>query len=196
MPSMSRLQGVVLRFSRSPLAFIAAVLAFCLSFLGLFCITQAFAAVTGGFQPFDMQNALDVPGVLAQLPLYTEDSRRLYVGFAATDFVFPTAGGLVLGGAAAFLLRHGLPSVYARFEARRGFVLFLIPTLADFLENVAALAVIFLAHPPSRPLATLLIGFHQLKLGTLGLAYGATLLLALVLVLRKAVRLAAASQAR
>ncbi len=193
---MSWLQGLLLRCSRSPLAFIAAVLVFCLSFFGLFRITAAFAEVTGGFQPFDMQNALDVDGVLAQLPLYTGDSRRLYAWFAATDFVFPAVGGLVVGGAAAFLMRHGLPSVYARFEARRGFVLFLLPTLFDFLENVAALAVIFRAPPPSQPLATILVVFHQLKLGSLILGHGTLLLLALVLVLRKVMGLAAASKAR
>ncbi|HYO70652.1 MAG TPA: hypothetical protein VEU33_31695 [Archangium sp.] len=193
---MSRLQGLLLRVSRSPLAFIASVLVFCLSFYGLFRITDAFAAVTGGFQPFDMQNVLKVDGVLAQLPLYTDDSRRLYAAFAATDFVFPAVGGLVVGGAAAFLMRHGLPSVYVRFEARRGFVLFLLPTLFDFLENVAALAVIFLAPPPSRALATILVGFHQLKLGTLLLGHGTIMLLALVLVLRKAVGLVRAPQAR
>lgn len=192
---MLRLQGLLLRFSRSPLAFIAAFLVFCLSFYGLFRITHAFAAVTGGYQPFDMQNGLDVAGVLAQLPLYTGDSRRLYAWFAATDFVFPAAGGLVLGGAAAFLMRHGLPSVYARFEARRGFVLFLLPTLFDFLENLAALTAIFLV-PPSQLSATILVGFHQLKLGTLILGHGTTMLLGLVLVLRKAMRLVTAPQAR
>jgi hypothetical protein len=193
---MLRLQGLLLRFSRSPLAFIAAVLVFCLSFFGLFRINQAFAVVTGGFQTFDMQNDLDVAGVLAQLPLYTGESRRLYAWFAATDFVFPAAGGLFVGATAAWLMRHGLPSVYARFEARRGFVLFLLPTLFDFLENVAALTVIFLESPPSRPLATILVGFHQLKLGTLILGHGTILVLALLLGGRKAMGLAAAPQAR
>lgn len=193
---MPRLQALLLRFSRSPLAFIAAVLVFCLSFYGLFRITHAFAAVTGGFQPFDMQNGLDVAGVLAQLPLYTDDSRRLYAWFAATDFVFPAAGGLVFGGAAAFLMRHAMPSVYAWFEARRGFVLFLLPTLFDFLENLAALTVIFLVPSPSQALATVLVGFHQLKLGTLITAHSTTMLLGLFLVLRKTVGLVRPSQAR
>ncbi|MFY0567285.1 hypothetical protein ACN28E_26135 [Archangium lansingense] len=194
---MLQLQGLILRFSRSLLAFIAGILVFCLSFYGLFTITAAFSAVTGGFQPFDMQNDLDVAGVLAQLPLYTEDSRRLYAWFAATDFVFPLAGGFAFGGAAAFLMRHGMPSLYARFEARRGFVLFLLPTLFDYLENGVALAVVFLVPSPSQPLATVLVGFHQLKLGTLILAHSTTLLLALFLVLRKAGGLVARSfQAR
>ena len=68
--------------------------------------------------------------------------------------------------------------------------------VTSHLENGAALAVIFLAQPPSRALVTILVGFHQLKLGTLILGHSTTMLLALVLVLRKAVGLVRASQAR
>lgn len=176
---MTRLQAVLLRCSRSPFAFLAAVLGFCLAFLGLHLSTQAFAAETGGWQPFDMQHGLGVDDVLAQLPLYTDGSRRWYALFAATDIVFPLVGGVVVGAAGAFLMRRGLPSLFTRLEARRAFPLFFLPTLVDWMENAAVLTVVYLA-PPSRTLAVVLILLHRAKLVALGLAWVTVALLALV----------------
>jgi hypothetical protein len=182
---MTYLQGLILRCSKSPLAFLAVFLGFNLSFFALFRIAEAFAGATGGLQPFDMQNELTVEEVLAQLPHYTEASRRLYALFTVTDYVFPVLGGLFVASVGAFLLRHGLPSAYAWLEARRGLVVFLLPTLFDWLENVAALPVVFGAAPPSQSLATLLIVCKKLKLGSLFLSWTAIALLALVALGRK-----------
>jgi len=187
---MTRLQNLILRCSKSPVAYIAAVLGFSLSFLVLFRIAEAFSTVTGGLQPFDMQNTLRVEDVSEQLARYTEDSRRLYAWFAFVDYIFPLAGGFFAASSGAFLLRHGVPATYAWLESRRGLAIFFLPTLFDWLENVADIAVIFPEPPPVPSLATLLIVFKTLKLGSLFLSQGTLVLLALWLGVRKAVGLA------
>jgi hypothetical protein len=175
-------------------AYIAAVLGFSLSFFVLFRIAEAFSAVTGGLQPFDMQNGLRVEEVPVQLSRYTDASRRLYALFAVVDYLFPLAGGFFVASSGAFLLRHGVPAAYAWLESRRGLVVFFLPTLFDWLENVAAIAVIFPAAPPSSAFTTLLIVFKKLKLGSLFLSQGTLVLLALWLGVRKAVGLVRSSR--
>jgi hypothetical protein len=182
---MQWLHSLLLRCSRSLWAFVAIWLGSTLSIFVLLRIGVAFAAATEGLQPFDLQNDLTVDAALAQLPRYTAESHRLYALFAAVDFVFPLVASLASAATAAFLLRHGLPSVYARLEARRGLLVLLLPTLFDWLENVAALAFIYLGGTPSPPLATLLVVFKRLKLGSLNLLWALLMLLTLVAVVRK-----------
>lgn len=184
---MQWLNTLILKCSRSLWAFVAMWLGSTLSIAVLLWIGVAFAAATEGLQPFDLQDDLTVDQALAQLPRYTAESHRLYVLFAAVDFAFPLVASLASAAAAAFLLRHGLPAASAWLEARRGLLVLLLPTLFDWLENVAALAFIHLGSAPSPALATLLVVFKRLKLGSLRVLWALLVLLAVVAVVRKVV---------
>lgn len=175
---MTSLHALILRASRSLGAFLALVLGFSLLLTALLRIGTAFATVTAGHLPFDLQNNLSVDEITAQLPRYTDASRSLYGLFALIDTAFPLVGGLMTAAAAAFLTRRASPDVYTRVEARRGFLVLITPTLFDWLENVAILAAIFTYPPGARPLFTLVVVFKKLKLASLALCQTAILLLA------------------
>lgn len=62
--------------------------------------------------------------------------------FTSIDYFFPLFAGFFLGSTAAFLLRHSLPRWYSIAEQKNLFVLFLLATLFDWLENITLLSVI------------------------------------------------------
>jgi len=183
---LAQLHKALLIISQSASRFLTTLAVFLSALWGLMRIGKAFEPVTAGHPPFDLQNSLSVSDVLAQLPHYTDASRKLYLGFAAVDFVFPFVGGLLTASAAAFLMRHGLPTLYERLAARRLFLLFMLPTLFDWLENAAILTVLFASNSPSQTLALPVILFKRLKLGALFTTQPVTVLLILPFLVRKA----------
>lgn len=165
LPAMGRLHALVLRCSASAWASAALWLATVATLALLLHLGAEFAAVTAGAEPLDLQDGLDAEDALAQVARYSSASRRLYALFAALDVVFPLVGGLATASAAAFLARRAWPSAAAWLTARGGFLLLLAPTLFDWLENAAALILVFGAARSAPALA--LVAFKQGKLATL-----------------------------
>jgi hypothetical protein len=102
-------------------------------------ITQKFPSQTAGDIPFDMQNSLTTEQVFTQLSGYSEAAFASYYRFQAVDFAFPLFGGLFLAAVCAFAVRHAAPRWYAWAAARNLFVLILLATAFDYLENVGML---------------------------------------------------------
>lgn len=175
---MKRLHQLILRCSQNGWLFLGALLGFALTLFALLQIGVRFAAVTQGAEPFDLQNDLTLNAIFTQLPIYTDQSRRLYLLFTLIDYLFPLCAGLWVAGAAAFFVRYTLPVFYQRMVERQGFLLLLLPTFFDWAENLASAALIYLA-PTVHWLATLLLLCKQAKLTTLYATQGLLLLLGL-----------------
>lgn len=176
---MQGLNRLVVRVSGSaPLFALVTVLAFG-SLAVLMRIGAAFPAAAGGAQVVDLQNGLTAAQVLAQLPGYTDEARRLYYAFTAVDYLFPFAASLFLAAIAAFCLRRAFPGAYAVAVARNLLPLVMIPALFDWCENVAALLAIT-AWPDTTPaMAGAVVAAKRLKLGFLFVAQGGVGLLLL-----------------
>lgn len=149
------------------------------SLAALIQIGNAFPAVAGGAQPFDLQNELTAAQVLGQLPGYTDEARRQYALFTAIDYVFPLTMGLFLAGIATFCLRHAFPRAYGQATQRQLLPLLLLASLFDWCENIAAITAIT-AWPDTTPaMATAVVVAKKLKLTFVFATQGLVLLLAL-----------------
>jgi hypothetical protein len=151
---------------------------FLLIFLGqtgtmqvLMRITGEFPSVTAGDVPFDMQNTLKPDQVFIQLEGYTERAFDLYMIFQATDYLFPLFAGLLLATVCAFSLRHLAPGFYSTAVARNLFVLLLIPTAFDWLENINLLWAVTAWPEPAHVAANLAVAAKMGKLTTMGIAF-------------------------
>ena len=102
-------------------------------------ITQEFPEQTAGDIPFDMQNTLTTEQVFSQLSGYSQAAFENYYRFQALDFAFPLFGGLFLAAVCAFAVRHAAPGWYGFATARKLFVLILLATAFDYLENIGML---------------------------------------------------------
>lgn len=133
---------LVIRTSESPWLFVnSAVFAFgSLAFVFL-NINVPFEAIVGA-QMFDFQNNLTTEQIFIQLEHYDESAKALYHAFLFIDFYFPFFAGLVMAAAGAFAWRHLMPVRYESIRARNLFIVFLIPTLFDWGENIFALTVV------------------------------------------------------
>ncbi len=108
----------------------------------LMAIEARFPAITNGDVPFDMQNSLRPEQVFEQLAGYTEQAFSDYHLFQLVDFAFPLLAGLFLASVCAFALRHAIPGWYKIAAAKNLFVLILLATVFDYLENLNFLWVI------------------------------------------------------
>jgi hypothetical protein len=108
----------------------------------LMAIEGRFPSITEGDVPFDMQNSLRPEQVFEQLAGYTEQAFSDYYLFQLVDFAFPLLAGLFLASVCAFALRHAIPGWYKVAVAKNLFVLLLLATLFDYLENLNFLWVI------------------------------------------------------
>ncbi|HJP37821.1 MAG: hypothetical protein QF483_05940 [Gammaproteobacteria bacterium] len=97
---------------------------------------------TVGTQMFDFQNDLTVEQIFVQLTNYDESARALYHAFLFIDFYFPFFAGLVMAAAGAYAWRHLSSKHYEAIYSRNLFIVFLIPTLFDWGENIFALSVV------------------------------------------------------
>ena len=133
---------LVIRTSQSPWLFInSAIFAFGSLAFVFMNINVPFEAIVGA-QMFDFQNGLTADQIFAQLENYDESARALYHAFLFIDFYFPFFAGLVMAAAGAFAWRYLFPQRYQAFRARNLFIIFLIPTLFDWGENIFALTVV------------------------------------------------------
>lgn len=172
-----RLQQLVLALSRSGAWSALALTGAVAALLALQAIGGRIEELVGA-PPFDLQHRLALADIAGQLPRYTDEARRLYGLFFAVDLVFPLLAALFLASACAFLLRRGLPGTYQRLAAGGWLGMLLLPAAFDWVENLAALALV-LGGTAWTPAGLLLIGAKALKLG----ATMAVQLLVLALVL-------------
>ena len=164
---MQGLNDLIMRWSRGWWRLLAAVVAGLLSFELLVLIGERFAAVTGGYRPFDLQNPLSLVEMLRQLPRYTAASRTLYWLFIAADMVFPVVAALPLALLLAKALR-GVNRAWAASALRRG--LALTPFLAavlDWIENGFFVATVALYPREITTWATLALAMKITKIGLL-----------------------------
>lgn len=159
---------------------------FLLIFLGqlgtmrvLMSITEKFPLVTAGDVPFDMQNTLQSGQIFSQLAGYTDRAFDLYKIFQAFDYLFPLFAGLLLATVCAFSLRMASPGLYATAVNKNLFVLLLIPTLFDWLENLNLLCVVSAWPHRVELAASLAVAAKMAKLGSMGIAFLVTLVLLL-----------------
>jgi len=159
---------------------------FLLIFLGQFgtmriltSITEEFPLVTAGDVPFDMQNTLQSGQIFNQLEGYTERAFDLYMRFQAVDYFFPLFAGLLLATICAFSLRMASPRLYTAAGEKNLFVLLLIPTVFDWLENLNLLYVVSAWPNQAELAAKLAVAAKMAKLGSTGLAMLVTLALLL-----------------
>jgi hypothetical protein len=139
---MKLLNELVTHVSRSGGLFIlAAIFAFGSLGIVFFNINDVFKVMVDA-EMFDFQNSLTVDQIYEQLPNYSYAARKLYFAFIFVDFFFPFLASLVLGSAAAFALRHLSATWYEKIDSRNLFMVFFIPTLFDWTENIFALIVI------------------------------------------------------
>ncbi len=174
---MNALNQFIIRISKSGWLYVFVFAGFFGTLQALLRIRERFREHAAGSVPFDLQNQLTVEQIFAQLAGYTEDAFELYYIFTAIDFFFPLFAALFLGATAAFLLRHSLPRWYSIAEQKNLFVLFLLATLFDWLENISLLSV--LAGYPNElsTIATLAVAAKMGKLGFVFLFQGLSLLL-------------------
>ena len=178
----------IVNCSHSWFKFLLIVLAFGGTMFGLQNITAAFPDVTNGDVPFDMQNDLQPDEVFTQLAGYSEQAFSLYAQFQVIAYFFPIAAGLMLAVICAFALRVASPARYSQANNKNLFILLLIPTVFDWLENIFLLWAVSAWPNQATQAATLAVAAKMGKLGTMQIAFavtGALLLWALIAWLRR-----------
>ncbi len=145
----------------------------------LMAITEEFPLVTAGDVPFDMQNTLQSGQIFSQLEGYTDRAFDLYKIFQTVDYLFPLFAGLLLASVCAFSLRMASPGLYATAVNKNLFVLLLIPTCFDWLENLNLLCVVSAWPHRVELAASLVVAAKMAKLGSMGIAFLVTLVLLL-----------------
>jgi hypothetical protein len=181
---MKLLNDLVIQVSRSAWLFVmAAIFAFGSLGIVFFNINDVFEVMVDA-EMFDFQNDLTVDLIYEQLPNYSYAARKLYFAFIFVDFFFPFFASLVLGSAAAFALRHLSTKWYENLNTRNLFILFFVPTVFDWCENIFALIVINSYPEELTFAATMLIIAKKGKLASVMLMQAGTWLLLLVTALK------------
>jgi hypothetical protein len=111
-----------------------------------FVFTPAFIEATDGLRPFDLNRGITAETMYAELPFYTDDSRRIYLWFSLADYVYPAAAAAFFCLLWAWIFRRFPSGMFERLVA--GGILFfpLVFMLIDYLENAGFLLAIF-AYP-------------------------------------------------
>lgn len=161
---LKRLQTLVVHTSRTWWLYLGVTVLFAGSLLSLLRIGELFPAHAAGNLPFDLQNGLAAADVYLQIAAYTAEARNLYYAFTLIDYAFPFFAGLFIAATAAFAMRNSLPKWYAALAARNLLPVFMLGTVFDWLENIAALSVISLYPTESSWLPILLVFAKKLKL--------------------------------
>jgi hypothetical protein len=184
MVMLTRINSFIIGISVSWWKFLLVFIAFNSTLFGLQNITASFPDISGGHQPFDMQNDLQSYQIFEQLSTYTDQAFSAYSLFQAIDYFFPLFGGLVIAAIAAFSLRHLSTKYYEIAVSKNLFLLMFIPTICDWLENLTLLSVIVAWPEEAGTLAALAVAAKKAKLVTLLIAQPITLLLLLSAALR------------
>ena len=134
-------------------------------------ITTDFPDAAGGAVPFDMQNSLTPKMIFEQLAGYTDEAYRLYYVFTAVDYFFPLFAGLMLATVTAFALRHASERGYRIALEKNLFVLLLVPTALDWMENLMLITAIQAWPAQLNVVAVLAVAAKWGKLGSLVVAF-------------------------
>ncbi len=169
----------IVRCSFSKVKFAALFIGFFGSLRALLFIGETFKVHANGAVPFDLQNELTSEQIFAQLANYADEAYTLYYVFTAIDYAFPLLAGLFLATIWAFVLCHCLPSWYEKFLQHNLFLLLLIPTVFDWMENVTLLTVILAYPEPLYGVAEAAVIAKKIKLATTVTAQASTLLILL-----------------
>ena len=137
-------------------------------------ITQQFPDVAAGAEPFDMQNELTDGQIFTQLEGYTDEAFELYAQFQLIDYFFPLFAGLLLATVCAFSLRIAAPGFYAKAAQNNLFLLLLVPTLFDWLENLSLLRVVSAWPEQAQLAANMAVWAKMGKLSTMSVAFAVT----------------------
>ena len=181
---MRSLNDLIIRWSRPWWPLLAAAAAGFGSFQVLRLIGERFAAVTGGYRPFDLQNPLSLAEIVEQLPRYTVASRTVYWIFIAADMVFPVVAALPLALVLAKVLR-GIGRPWAGRGLQHGLALTpLLLAVLDWIENGFFVATVALYPRDITAWATLALTIKATKVGLLALSNTAIACLVLYAAIR------------
>lgn len=89
-----------------------------------------------GHAVFDLQGALGIDGMRAQLAHYTPEAVRLYGRFSSIDFFFPFLNALFWAALAAWGLRRARPALFATGAWQRWLPWAFVGCVFDWIENV------------------------------------------------------------
>jgi len=153
------------------------ILGFVGTISALMQFTAEFPAVSGGHEPFDMQNALTATDIFIQLATYTDQAFELYMRFQVVDYFFPLFGGLMMATLCAFSLRALSAKAYAVIVEKKLLLLFLVPTVFDWLENITLLWAVTAWPDQIQIAATLAVTAKMAKLATLFISQPVALIL-------------------
>lgn len=176
---LSKLNEFIINCSLSWQKTLLLISGFAVTMWQLQAVTGRFPAISGGHTPFDMQNSLTSEQVYTQLSTYTDAAFNDYLWFQFVDFFFPLFGGLMMAALCAFAIRTLSDNFYHLATRRKLFLLFLVPTLFDWLENIGFLLVIGIWPETSEAAATFGVTAKKLKLITLFITQPVALLLLL-----------------
>ncbi len=110
----------------------------------------AFQEATGGLRPFDLNFGISAEKMYRDLPAYTDESRRIYLGFAVADYVYPAAAGAFFALLWAWMFKRVSSRLFDRLAAAGVLCFPFLFTLIDWLENAGFLFVIF-SYPAEYP---------------------------------------------
>jgi hypothetical protein len=113
-------------------------------------ITPAFQDATGGLRPFDLNFGISADVIYRDLPVYTDRSRTLYIGFAIADYVYPAAAAIFFGLLWAWMFNKASNRGFDQLIAAGVLVIPFLFALVDWLENAGFLFVIF-SYPAEYP---------------------------------------------
>lgn len=175
---------LLLSLSQSILWIGLALTAQLISFRLLRLTGKQFQAVTKNqHEAFDFQNKLTPQDIYAQLADYTPDSKRIYQHFFVIDFFFPLFASLFLSLLwTAIFQRFEMPAFETALRWSVPLLAFL-PAVFDWGENTCFLILIQRYPAWSEGLAKVSVALKRLKLASLALTIGATMLLIVVVVI-------------
>ncbi len=162
-------------------AVILVVIANFASFGILFSLEDRFESLSG-VPTFDTQNDLTAQRLLEQLALYSGEARTAYFQFAAFDFLFPLIAGLFVAVLWTLLLRLNRWKPVMRLYQARLFLLPLLTTLADWLENISLLSILNTPTAPNEAWVQAALTFKALKLLLLNVSLAGIVILAALLI--------------
>jgi hypothetical protein len=125
---------------RALMMFVLAIAA--LTFMGA-VITPAFQDATGGLRPFDLNLEITAEQMYRDLPAYTDRSRRLYLGFAIVDYIYPAAAALFFAMLWAWMFKKWPGRAFDLLQRYGIFLLPFIYMLIDWSENAGFLYIVF-----------------------------------------------------
>ncbi len=113
-------------------------------------ITPAFQDATEGLRPFDLNFGISAEVIYRDLPVYTDRSRTLYIGFAIADYIYPAAAAVFFIMLWVWMSNKSPNRFFERLTAAGVLVIPLLFALVDWLENAGFLFVIF-SYPTEYP---------------------------------------------